>query len=217
MKNLRLPAAVLVLAVLMVACSLPTPAPPYVDLAATLVVQTMQALSTTQPLIPIQASPLATNVPPTSVPTSVSSVLPHSLYFLNNGKDGIVQIFRLETDGKTVHQITFEPANVSAFDVSPKNGDVAYVSNNQLLWVDANGSGRRTLLDGGPVNDNNRFTNSVGTPVWNPGGGTIAFSYGGLNFYSISSGTNVKLLDNKIDNSAGFRTCQPQDNRNLYG
>jgi hypothetical protein len=115
-----------------------------------------------------------------------------------------VQIFRIERDGHTVHQITFEPASVDTFDISPLDGSVAYVSNNQMFWVDANGAGRRLLVDGGPLNDTNRFTNSVGAPVWSPAGQSIAFAYGGLNFYTLSTGAVNKVLVNQVDNSAGF-------------
>jgi hypothetical protein len=126
------------------------------------------------------------------------------LYFLNNDSGGLLQIFRIERDGHTVHQITFEPAAVDDYDISPVDGSVAYASNNQMFLVDANGAGRRLLLDGGPLDDNNRFTNGVGMPVWSPDGKTIAFNYGGLNFYSLSTGAVNKVLVNQIDTSAGF-------------
>ena len=190
------------------ACALPTnlTTPEQVVPVATIVAQTMQALSTASTPL---ATPAATSTSPalaspTSVPTTVSNVLPKSLYFLNNDKAGLLQIFRIERDGKTTHQITFEPANVDSYDISPKDGGVAYVSNNQLFLVDATGAGRRVLVDGGPVNDNNRFTNSVGMPVWSPDGQTIAFSHDGLNFYSVSTGATTKILENKIDNSTGI-------------
>ena len=205
---IKILAAVLLLAAVMLACALPI-APSQVNDAATIVAQTMQALTVSTP----QASPLpstaATASPvssaiPSASPTTDSNPLPHSLYFLNNDKAGLVQIFRLERDAHTLNQVTFEPANVDTYDVSPKDGSVAYASNNQMLWADANGAGRRILVDGGPVDDNTRFTNSVGTPVWSPDGGTIAFSYDGLNFYAMSTGVVSKVLQNQIDTTAGF-------------
>src|SRR5687768_15166007 len=65
------------------------------------------------------------------------SLLPHALYFLNNDGAGLAQIFRLDKDGMTVTQITFEPANVDNYDVSRLDGSVVYVTNNQLLTVNA--------------------------------------------------------------------------------
>lgn len=165
----------------------------------TIVAQTMQALTTPTSVPSPIPSPLAS--------PSTSILLPRSLYFLNNGNPGgqlqQLQIFRLERDGKTIQQITFEPANVDRFDVSPVDGSVVYISNNQMLWADASGAGRRVLVDGGAINDDNRFTNSVSTPVWSPDGKIIAFGRGGLNFYALDSGTVTQAIINEIDTSAG--------------
>ncbi len=192
-KILALP---LILAAAMLACASPI-ATPQVDQAASAVAQTLEALASSAPV----PSPPATKTP---APTAVTDLLPHSLYFLNNDSGGHVQIFRIERDGKTLNQITFEPANVDTYDVSPKDGSIAYSTNNQLFLADAGGAGRRLLVDGGPVDDNSRFTNSAGVPVWSPDGQTIAFSHGGLNFYTLSTGAINKVLENQIDNSAGF-------------
>lgn len=198
MDRFRIFLAVLVLAAAILACASPI-APQPINVA-TGVAQTMQALASAQPATPF-ASPAATH---TLAPTATPNLLPHSLYFLNNDNAGLLQVFRIESDGKTIRQITFEPAAVDTYDVSPKDGSIAYSSNNQLLLVDAGGAGRRMLVDGGPVDDNNRFTNGVGTPVWSPDGSAIAFSHGGLNFYVLSTGAVNKVLENQIDNSAGF-------------
>ncbi len=163
---------------------------------ATTIAQNQQALAPT-----ISKTPLATPLQASGTP---SSLLPHSLYYLNNDKAGLLQVFRLDRDGQTVHQITFEPVNVDSYDVSSKDGSLVYVSNNQLIWVDINGAGRRILLDGGPLNENNKFANAISNPIWSPDGQTIAFGHGGLNFYIFSSGVTNNLLQNQIDTSAGF-------------
>jgi hypothetical protein len=143
---------------------------------------------------------------PTQQPaaTPAAELLPHSIYYLNNDNGGLVQVFRLARDGTTVQQITFEPARVDQFDISPVDGSVAYTSNNQLLLVDSNGAGRRILVDGGPLNDNASELNSVGSPVWSVDGQTIAFSHGGLNFYSLGDGGIRQVLQNEVDTSTGF-------------
>jgi hypothetical protein len=41
--------------------------------------------------------------------TSTSSLLPASMYFLANDGIGLSQVYRLESDGTTVTQLTFEP------------------------------------------------------------------------------------------------------------
>ena len=199
MARFRILSAAVLLGAAILACASPIASQP-LDQAATAVVQTLSAVSTAAPL----ASPAAPLPAPTQTPAPAPAVLPHSLYYQNKDQGGRVQVFRLATDGRTVQQITFEPANVDQFDVSPVDGSVAYTSNNQLILVDSNGAGRRILVDGGPVDDNNRFVNSVGSPVWSLDGRTIAFSHGGLNFYSVSDGAISKVLENQIDMTAGF-------------
>ena len=175
--------------------SSPTAAIP--EQAGTAVAQTLAALPS--PTAPATALPTAS-----ATASAPAALLPRSVYFVNKDTDGRWQVFRLATDGKTVQQITFEPAAVDSYDVSPVDGSVAYSSNNQLYLVDVNGAGRKLLVDGGPVDDNNRFTNSVGVPAWSPDGKSIAFSHGGLNFYTLATGAITKTLENKIDTTAGF-------------
>jgi len=150
------------------------------------------------------STPSSTDVAPTP-PSQPSGLLPRSLYYLNNDSAGFLQVFRLETDGKTTQQITFEPSNVDTYAVSQVDGSVAYTSNNQLLLVNADGSGRRLLVDGGPLNsDESYYTSAVGGVAWSPDGKTISFGFDGLNFYALDSGAINKVLENQIDNDAGF-------------
>jgi len=158
----------------------------------TTVALTMGALTPPAP----QATP--------SLPPSPSVRLPHTFYFLRNDKTGLQQVFRIAGDGTSLQQLTFEPVAVDIYDVSIVDGSIAYISSNQLLWADSNGAGRRVLVDGGtpPAEDN--FTQRVGSPAWSPDGGTIAFAFDGLNFYSMSTGTSTRALENQIDTSGGF-------------
>ncbi len=208
MRNVRTLLAVLLLTAAVLACASPLALtqPPQVDQAATIVAQTLQAVTT-----PF-ASPVPQTVPSPSPAPLPSQLLPRSLYFLNNDKTGLLQVFRLERDGKTIRQITFEPAAVDSFDVSPKDGSLVYVSNNQLLSVDVNGAGRRVLVDGGNPPPEDNFTKRVGSPVWSPDGATIAFSLDGLNFYALNTGAVSRVLENQIDRSQGFPMV-----RELYG
>jgi Tol biopolymer transport system component len=198
MNRFRILSAAVMMAAAMLACESPLATQQPVEYqAATGVAQTLAALAAATPL----ASPLPSQVP---TATAIPRLLPHTVYFLNKDSGGLRQIFRVAVDGKTVQQITFEPAPVDTYDVSPVDGSVAYGTNNQLLLVDANGAGRKVLVDGGPIDDNNRFTNSIGTPVWAPDGKTIAISHGGLEFYSLTTGATSKVLENQIDTSPGF-------------
>jgi Tol biopolymer transport system component len=166
---------------LLASCASPVSAPPTVDVNV-IVSQTMAALTA--------------NVP-ASTPTP--SLLPRSLYFLAPDAAAHLQIFRLAVDGKTLAQLTSEPADVDSFDVNQKDGRVVYVSNNQMLLINANGSGRQMLLDGGVKDEINPFLNSIQSAVWSPNGETIAYGYGGLNLYSVTTGVSNRVLENLLN------------------
>jgi Tol biopolymer transport system component len=188
LKKFKLAFAVLALLAAILACANPlsgiAPAQPNVE---TVVAATFQALTASAP------------VPPTATLTPVpTSLLPHSMYFLNNDNAGLMQVYRLENDGKSLSQITFEPANVDFYDVSPVDGNVVYVSNNQIFMVGASGAGRRKLLDGGSRDENNPFLSNITSTVWAPDGKTIAYGYKGLNFYSMATSQSNRVLDNKL-------------------
>ena len=134
-----------------------------------------------------------------NAPTSASAgLLPHTLYFVSNDVSGIAQVHRLETDGKTVKQITFEPVAVGLYDVSLADGSVVYVANNQLLLINADGSGRRLLVDGGPINPNNPGENSLHHPVFSPDGQTLAYAHNGLNLYNVATGVSRLVLQDEL-------------------
>ena len=126
-----------------------------------------------------------------SPPVQGVRLLPHTLYYLAYGG----QVFRMEHDGKTVIQITFEPANVTDYDVSPMDGSVTYVTNNQLILVQADGSNRRVLVDGGAREGNNPWVTS---PVFSPDGQTLAYGHNGLNLYDLSSSVSNLVIEDQF-------------------
>jgi Tol biopolymer transport system component len=125
-------------------------------------------------------------------------LLPHRLYFLANDNAGLVQVFRLERDGKTRVQVSSEPGNVGNYGVNPIDGSVAYVVNNQIILVNADGSNRRLLVEGGAVDENNAFVNQISNLVFSPDGQTLAYGHHGLNFYSLASGATSRAIEDQV-------------------
>ena len=108
LKPLKVVLSVFLLTAAILACEFqagPFPDSPNVE---TVVAQTMQALT------PGRASPGTA-----PAPAPQDGLLPHTLYFRNNDNTGLLQVYRLETDGATLRQGTFEPSNVETYDVSP--------------------------------------------------------------------------------------------------
>ena len=165
------------------------------DQVATIVASTLQALTP------------AVSDSPTKEPAS-SDILPHTFYYLGNDKTGLLQVFRIERDGVSIRQVTFEPVNVNMYDVSLADGSVAYISNNQLLWVDANGSGRRILVDGGPVDPDNQFEGSISNPVFSPNGQAVAYGLHGINTYTLSTGVSSLILPERPSDIALGRPAE---------
>lgn len=179
----------IILTVLLASCSTPGES---VDTVGTIVSGTLNAQT------PGAASPdILTDVP-------ASYLLPASLFFLDQDGSGLDQIYRLAQDGVSLTQVTYEPADVGGFDVSRLDGRLVYVSNNQLLLVAADGSGRQTLLDGGPLTANDSYyTNRISSPRWAPDG-RVVFGFGGLNVYDFNTGTTTNVLSNVVEYGGGY-------------
>ncbi len=196
MNRIRLLSASLLLTLALLACAVQTPAQNPTQDVNSIVAQTVAALTASAP----GALPSATAAAPTP-----ASLLPRGLYFRAPDSIGHLQVFRLAPDGQTRTQVTFEPADVDSYDVNQNDGRVIYVSNNQLLLVNRDGSGRQMLLDGGVRDVNNPFLNAVQNVAWSPDGQTIAYGYRGLNLYSVTTGANNLVLENLItDMGNGF-------------
>jgi len=131
---------------------------------------------------------------PAAVPESQTTLLPQSLYFLANDSQSISQVYRLERDGSTKTQLTFEPANVWDYDVSLADGSLAYEANNQLVLINADGTNRRVLVEGPSNPDAHGFYN----PTFSPDGQTLAYAHTGLNLYSVSTGAAGLVLADQM-------------------
>ncbi|MCG8349809.1 MAG: lipoprotein [Chloroflexales bacterium] len=141
----------------------PTPLPPL-----------MMPTTATSPEPAASATPLASNQPTATalatMPTR-SQVLPAPLYFIDAG-----QVQRLEVDAQTITQITNEvPASryqaaVTALDVSPVDGSLAYVveqiDGSVLVQTDLQGQSRHVLFS--------LPNGAISHPRWSPHGSEIA-------------------------------------------
>jgi dipeptidyl aminopeptidase/acylaminoacyl peptidase len=157
-----------------------------------------------QPKIPddkaISTSQVSTPVPQAAEPDN--NVLPHSLYYLSDAGDGTYQIWRLAQDGVTQHQITNEPNSVTEFTVSPVDGRVAYAANNDLVLIDAEGSGRLILVDGGAVDETTNsyhYQTKISGLAWAPDGTRLAYGQNGIHLYDFSSQTTQRINTNIVE------------------
>jgi hypothetical protein len=134
-------------------------------------------------------------------------ILPNSLYFLSDVGAGSFQVWRLERDSITQTQVTSEAVSVTDFDVSPADGRVAYLVNNQIFMVAPNGSGRTLLVDGGPVDETDsdyHFTRKITGLRWSPNGGYLAFGQNGINLYNPADSAVTKVLPNNLEPIEGI-------------
>ena len=202
--------AFLILGIAALACGVPIPIPQASPVGGTVTppfspdqVGTAVAMTLTAGA-PGDASPTAvtTAANPPSSPGG-TTLLPHSFYYMGGDSAGLTQVFRIETDGVTRRQVTSEPVSVNEYDVSRVDGSVAYVANNQLLLINADGSDRRILADGGDADPNNPFINTISSPVFSPDGQTLAYGHRGLRLYSFAAGNSDLILENQVDDVGG--------------
>lgn len=127
-----------------------------------------------------------------------TKLLPHSVYYrTGEGQDS--QVWRLESDGLTTVQLTHENAGISHFAVSPADGSLAFITDNQLFLVDRRGQNRRLIADGSQVDEGIQdyvFRGFVETPVFSPDGQTLAYAFDGLHLYDIDKGVDEHVLTN---------------------
>jgi len=144
--------------------------------AVAAVVSTMLAGNSTAMPLP---QPTATLTP------EPATVLPRSLYYLAQDANGKGQIFRLGRDGVTITQITSESDGILNFDVSAKDGTLAFPAQNNLITVDASGTNRKVLAQ----DPNIRFS-----VTWSPDGRTIAYGDRDMVLYSLDTGSSKTLI-----------------------
>jgi hypothetical protein len=143
------------------------------------------------------------------VPASAQSpdVLPAPLYFIRYSD----QIWRMETDATTLTQITQEDQPVTYFDISPTDGTLSYVSDNDLILADPSGENPTvlvegiTLVEGADTGEGylERLNGEIRAPRWSPDAQQIAFAMGGIHVVPAVGGEPELLLPNNVSEVEG--------------
>ncbi|MEX2144169.1 MAG: hypothetical protein WD740_06200 [Anaerolineales bacterium] len=161
-------------------------------------------LPTGEPTDPgsLQATPPAAALETVPLPTdaTTAALLPHALYHLS-AHSGSAQVWRLERDGTTQTQISFEDTDVLSFDVSPADGSVAFVSANQLYLVESDGGNRRLLVDNAAADAQSAdyyFAQRLSDPLFSPDGRHLAYAYNGLWILDLTTFQAVHVLGNQV-------------------
>lgn len=146
--------------------------------------------------------PAATEATASETPEALEPrLLPAAVLFLSS-RSGEAQVWQLAAEGLTQTQLTNEPAGVDGFDVSPLDGGLAYVSDNQLYMRDADGSNRRLMVDNAAADREAAdyyAMQRISDPLFSPDGRFLAYAYGGLWILDLESNQAVHLLNNEID------------------
>jgi|APCry1669189070_1035195.scaffolds.fasta_scaffold00912_3 Putative peptidoglycan binding domain len=127
---------------------------------------------------PIPPTATVTPLPPTATVAEETS-LPAAVYF---SAVGAGQVMRMERDGQTISQVTFEPWRMQGFDVAAGAGTITYVTGEGAgaTLVALDGGGRREL-----------FVGNVSAPRISPDGRTVVFRIDGQTAATRAFGNGV--------------------------
>ena len=148
--------------------------------------------NTTAPLV--EAAPTETQ--------SLSTSLPSALYLLSIGDNNLMQVFRISQDRSTTAQLTAEPENVEEFAVNPVNGQIAYITNNQIYLINADTTGRTLLVDASQADrdtDDYFFRQRINGLSWSNDGSQLVYGQNGLNLLTLANNTSEKIIENELD------------------
>ena len=170
------------------------------------VVQSYQVAVSVAPSEEEMQAAIATHTPAAQAETeqesdsnTVSSAqLPAPVYYLSED-NGTAQVWRLETDGFTTAQVTFEELPVTSFDVAMSSDYLAFVSGNDLILMNKTGDLRWTIQDGEtiPPNAVEEIQRKAITDLhFSPDGYRLSYSLNGVHIYSILNDVDTYLIEN---------------------
>ncbi|MEE4194635.1 MAG: hypothetical protein V2J07_05490 [Anaerolineae bacterium] len=194
------------------------------------IVQSLQIAESIAPSAEEIAAAMASPTPESAVQESVNepatvglqTALPAPVYYLSDAS-GSAQVWRLETDGVTTKQITFESYPVTSFDVAQGTDHLAFVSNNDLILTDKSGSSRWVIQDGElypPNAQEEAQRKAISDLNFSPDGWRLSYALNGVHVYSILNDNDTSMIENRnlgTDAAVVYRplTFSPGGN-NLY-
>jgi Tol biopolymer transport system component len=128
------------------------------------------------------------------------TVLPQPLYFLSE-QSGSSQIWRMETDARTVKQLTNEPQPVLTLDISA-TGRIAYVSQYQVFVTDASGQDRQVIA----TLESDALPRKL---AWSPDGNRLAYPSKGIHVYDMTTGEDKLLIADKDTQAPDLARYEP--------
>lgn len=120
-------------------------------------------------------------------------LLPAPLYLLSP-QEPPRQIWRLEMNGGFARPITSLPAGVDGFDISPLDGSLAFVSDNDLYISGPDGREPQKILDNLSLQGDETYALRLVEPVWSPDGRKLAYGLNGVNVLNLDTGAVSLLL-----------------------
>ena len=151
---------------------------------------------------PATAEPKPAIITPTSAPAA--GLLPQPVYYLAEDSAGIDQVWKLDVDGKTTHQLTNAAVDISTYDISTKTGYLAFVSDNDLFVQATPGDAPLRIVDEQPRDDNRNFWYAefgIDNPLWSHDGTRLAFYHAGFYIFTPADGSIKEIRKNDLTNN----------------
>jgi hypothetical protein len=150
--------------------------------------------------------------------------LPAPLYFLSS-YNGIQQIWRMERNNGIARPVTNSKQDIvalkkdiGAYDVSRRDGSLAYVSDNKLYVLRPDSTGPELIYRGEELDPEEEWGIQVGkkvsSPLWSRDGKELAFSHNGVQVINIETNKVRSLITNNtvdLEDIMDWRAYSPRN------